>query len=342
MKKILLTGAAGFIGSHLAEALIQQGAGVRAFLHYNSRGDPGLLRHIPAALFKEIEMISGDLADADAVHQAVKGCDTVFHLGALTSIPYGLHHPQQVVAANVNGTLNVLIACRDAGVQRLLHTSAGEVYGAPRELPVHEDHPLHGQTPYAASKISADKLAESFYCSYGLPVVTLRPFNVYGPRQQARAIIPGLITQALACPEIHPGSLETRRDYTYVADVVAGFLRAERAPGVEGQVYNLATGHQVTTAQLLHAILDLTPQFGRAGCPPVVTSPRRVEGPPVAAYAQPALLGYETAPRTPSDNSRAHTDLGWSPSTPLNEGLRHTIAWVAGHLEAYRSGVGEM
>jgi dTDP-glucose 4,6-dehydratase len=332
MKKVLLTGAAGFIGSHLAEALIYQGAHLRAFLHYNSRGDPGLLRHLDPTLYKEIEIISGDLADTDAVYKAVRGCDTVFHLGGLTSIPYAYHHPQQVISANVNGTLNVLLACREATIERLLHTSAGEVYGSARTIPIPEDHPLQGQSPYAASKISADKLAESFYCSYGLPVVTLRPFSVYGPRQSARALIPALITQALTCPEIHPGSLETCRDYTYVTDIVAGFIKAAQTPGIEGHVYNLGSGQEVTTEHLLQIILDLASQYGLATRPAIVTNTRRSNS---------IQRGYSGIRRLLSDNTRAQQELGWAPVTSLPDGLRHTIAWVSAHLDFCRSTISE-
>lgn len=345
MKNVLLTGAAGFIGSHLAEALIHQGFHLRAFLHYNSRGDPGLLRYLDPALYKEMEILSGDLADTDTVHKAVRGCDTVFHLGALTSIPYAYHHPQQVIAANVNGTLNVLLACRDAEVERLLHTSAGEVYGSARTVPVQEDHPLQGQSTYAASKISADKLAESFYCSYGLPVVILRPFSVYGPRQPINAFIPSLINQALTCPEIHPGSLETRRDYIYVSDIVAGFLKAAAAPGVEGHVYNLGSGQEVTTAHLLEAILDLGAQFGLTARPTIVTnshhSDLRQEGLSIGEGNNGFGRSRSGTRRLLSDNTRAQVDLGWTPTTSLPDGLRQTIAWVSAHPDACRATISE-
>lgn len=329
MKTVLLTGAGGFIGSHLAEALVTRGARLRAFVRYNSRGDPGLLRHLDPALLKEIELISGDITDADAVRKAVSGCDTVFHLGALISIPYSYHHPEQVITTNVLGTLNVLLACRDMGVERVLHTSTSEVYGTARSVPITEDHPLQGQSPYSASKIGADKLAESFYCAFELPVVTVRPFNTFGPRQSARAIIPTIITQALTRPEIHLGSLDTRRDFTFVNDTVSGFLKAAQAPGVEGHVFNLGTGREITVAQLLDLVLDLIPAYGVEQRPALITDRERLR--PEKSEVQRLL----------SDNTRARQELGWQPEISLEDGLRQTIAWIAAHLDLYKPGVYE-
>lgn len=329
MKTVLLTGAGGFIGSHLAEALVTRGARLRAFVRYNSRGDPGLLRQLNPALLKEIELISGDLTDADAVRKAVTGCDTVFHLGALISIPYSYHHPEQVVTTNVLGTLNVLLACRDLGVERVLHTSTSEVYGTARSVPITEDHPLQGQSPYSASKIGADKLAESFYCAFDLPVVTVRPFNTFGPRQSARAIIPTIITQALTRPEIHLGSLDTRRDFTFVTDTVSGFLKAAQASGVEGHVFNLGTGREITVARLLDLVIDLLPAFGVEQRPEIVTDRERLRP------------GKSEVQRLLSDNTRARQELGWQPEVSLEDGLRQTMAWIAAHLDLYKPGVYE-
>jgi dTDP-glucose 4,6-dehydratase len=329
LKTVLLTGAGGFIGSHLAEALVTRGARLRAFVRYNSRGDPGLLRQLNPALLKEIELISGDLTDADAVRKAVTGCDTVFHLGALISIPYSYHHPEQVVTTNVLGTLNVLLACRDLGVERVLHTSTSEVYGTARSVPITEDHPLQGQSPYSASKIGADKLAESFYCAFDLPVVTVRPFNTFGPRQSARAIIPTIITQALTRPEIHLGSLDTRRDFTFVTDTVSGFLKAAQASGVEGHVFNLGTGREITVARLLDLVIDLLPAFGVEQRPEIVTDRERLRP------------GKSEVQRLLSDNTRARQELGWQPEVSLEDGLRQTMAWIAAHLDLYKPGVYE-
>jgi dTDP-glucose 4,6-dehydratase len=260
-KTVLVTGAGGFIGSHLVEALAAQGAQVRAFVRYNSRGDPGLLRLIPAEKLSNVEIIAGDLRDGQAIREAVKGCSLVFHLGALISIPYSYRHPAQVAETNFMGTLNVLLACRDLGVELLVHTSTSEVYGTARQVPIDEEHPLQGQSPYSASKIGADKLAESFYCTYDLPVVTVRPFNTYGPRQSARAVIPTIITQALTQSTVRLGSLETTRDFTYVDDTVAGFIAAAECAGVEGAFFNLGTGEEIRIGDLAKKVIQ---KVGRA------------------------------------------------------------------------------
>jgi dTDP-glucose 4,6-dehydratase len=209
-----VTGAGGFIGSHLVEKLCSLGASVRAFVRYNSRGDPGLLRLASPETIAALELVGGDLRDPDAIRKAVSGCELVFHLGALISIPYSYQHPVEVAGSNFMGTLNVLMACRDLHVQRMIHTSTSEVYGTARKIPMDESHPLQGQSPYSASKIGADKLVESFYCTYQVPAVTVRPFNTYGPRQSARAVIPTIITQALANRTIHLGNLDAARDFT--------------------------------------------------------------------------------------------------------------------------------
>jgi NAD dependent epimerase/dehydratase len=335
MKNVLLTGAGGFIGSHLAEALVQEGVRLRAFVRYNSRGDAGLLGQLEPRIREEIELISGDITDSDAIQKAVRGCDTVFHLGALISIPYSYLHPQQVVSTNVNGTLNVLLACRDLGVERLVHTSTSEVYGSARTVPISEEHPLQGQSPYSASKIAADKLAESFYCAYGLPVVTVRPFNTFGPRQSARAVIPTIITQALTQPEIRLGSLDTRRDFTFVSDTVAGFLCAALTPDVEGQVFNLGTGREVWIGDLAEQIIALAAAFvpeiasGERPSPTLATDPNRL---------RPAK---SEVTRLISDNSAARRALAWEPQVSLEAGLQQTLAWIAGHPQMYRPGTYE-
>jgi NAD dependent epimerase/dehydratase len=329
MKQVFLTGAGGFIGSHLAETLVSQGFKVRAFVRYTARGDVALLRQLPAQVFNEIEVVAGDLIDADAVRQAVQGCDTVFHLGALISIPYSYLHPQQVVTTNVMGTLNVLLACRDLQVERLVHTSTSEVYGTARCVPISEEHPLQGQSPYAASKISADKLAESFFCTYGLPVVTVRPFNTFGPRQSARAVIPAIITQALTRSELKLGSLDTRRDFTYVSDTVSGFIKAAQCAQAAGAVYNLGTGREVFIGDLLEMILDMAHEFGVDQRPTLVTDKQRLR--PEKSEVQ----------RLISDNRAARQVLGWSPEVSLEEGLRQTMRWIIDHPELYRPGVYE-
>lgn len=326
MKQVIVTGAGGFIGSHLVETLVQTGVKVRAFIHYNSRNDPGLLRLIDPAVFNSIEFINGDLCDGDAVGAAVRGCDTVFHLGALIGIPYSYRSPLHVAQVNIMGTLNVLLAARAAGVERMIHTSTSEVYGTALRMPIDEDHPLQAQSPYSASKIGADKLAESFYCSYGLPVVIVRPFNTYGPRQSARAIIPTIISQALTSSTITLGNLETRRDFTYVSDTVRGFLNAAQAQGIEGQAVNLGVGKDYTIKEILAVILRIAAEsYGRSDHTISLDATRlRPEKSEVL--------------RLISDNRRARELMGWEPQVPLEDGLRRTIAWISQNIDLYKPG----
>ncbi len=318
---ILVTGAGGFIASHLVEALARQGARVRAFVRYNSRRDPGLLRLLPAELLPQVELFPGDLRDLNAVQAAMQAVSLVFHLGALISIPYSYRQPAEVVETNIIGTLNVLLAAKTAGVQRLIHTSTSEVYGTARQVPIDENHPLQGQSPYSASKIGADKLAESFFCTYDLPVVTLRPFNTYGPRQSARAVIPTIITQALTQPVIRLGSLETRRDFTFIHDTVRGFLLADQAPGIEGQTFNLGAGSEIQIGELAKQVIRLA---GR----PVKIELDEDRLRPVKSEVQRLL----------SDNRLARQRLGWEPLVSLEQGLVETIAWIREHLDLYQPG----
>jgi dTDP-glucose 4,6-dehydratase len=320
-KKVLITGAGGFIGSQLVERIVEEGASVRAFVRYNSRRDAGLLSLAPKSLLDQVQVLAGDLRDSDAIAKGVDGCHVVFHLGALISIPYSYRHPLDVAETNLLGTINVLLACARHRVERLVHTSTSEVYGTAQRVPMDESHPLQGQSPYSASKIGADKLAESFHCAYGLPVVTVRPFNTYGPRQSTRAVIPTIITQALSRPVIKLGNLETSRDFTYVADTVDGFLKAGEVPGVEGQTLNLGTGAETTIGALVETIVRLT------------GSPAKIEVEPVRL--RPA--GSEVL-RLRSDNTRAREALGWTPRTDLETGLGKTIDWIREHLDLYRIG----
>ena len=319
--KILVTGAGGFIGSHLVETLLNEGARVRAFVRYNSRGDPGLLRLLAMDRSDRLEIIPGDLRDSDAIHASARDCELVFHLGALISIPYSYRHPREVVEVNFMGTLNVLTACRDLRIPRLVHTSTSEVYGTARRAPIDETHPLQGQSPYSASKIGADKLVESFYCAYNLPVVTVRPFNTFGPRQSARAVIPAIITQALAGKTIRLGNLDTTRDFTFVSDTVAGFLAAAATVGVEGGVFNLGTGQEIRIGDVVEKIV------GKVGHPVEVV----VESERLRPEKSEVL-------RLVSDNRLARENLGWSPQISLDDGLDRTIAWVRDHLDLYRPG----
>lgn len=323
-KKVLVTGAGGFIGSHLVEALVNQGANVRAFVRYTSRAEIGLLNQLPDDLLKNMEIISGDLRDADAIRKATHGCQLVFHLGALISIPYSYLHPAEVAAVNFMGTLNILQACLDMNVERLVHTSTSEVYGTARQVPISETHPLQGQSPYSASKIGADKLAESFYCTYGLPVVTVRPFNTFGPRQSARAVIPTVITQALVKDEILLGSLDTIRDFTYVSDTVQGFLQAAEMEGGVGGTYNLGTHVEITIGELAEKVIKLVDRSVKIRIDPTRLRPEKSE------------VG-----RLLSDNSLARQELAWSPVVSLDEGLTYTIAWIKEHLDHFRIGTYE-
>jgi len=319
--RVLVTGASGFVGSHLTEALIRLGAHVRVFIRYTSRSSLGLLSDLPAAELDTLEIVRGDVRDYTAVREACRDVSHVFHLAALISIPYSYLHPEEVVATNVTGTLNVLQAARETGAQRIIHTSTSEVYGTAQSVPIAETHPLHAQSPYAASKIAADKLAESFGCAYNLPVVTIRPFNTYGPRQSARAIIPTIITQALTRNRVLVGSLEPRRDLTFVSDTVDAFLRAGLAEGVIGETMNLGGNEEISIGDLAELII-------------------RLVGRPVQIVRDAQRLRPERSEvmRLWSDNRRAQQLLGWHPKVGLESGLQQTIDWIAAHLDRYQVG----
>jgi dTDP-glucose 4,6-dehydratase len=319
-KSILLTGAGGFIGSHLTEQLITLGANVRAFVRYNSRNQRGLLENISPTMLESMEVIFGDLRDADAVQGACRGIEVIFHLGALIAIPYSYRHPREVIETNVIGTLNILMAARNHDVGRVIHTSTSEVYGTAQYTPIDEKHPLQGQSPYSASKIGADRLAESFYRAYDLPICTLRPFNTYGPRQSARAVIPTIIIQALTQNEVHLGDLTPKRDLTYVTDTAEGFIRMALAGDeVLGQEINLGTNSEISVGELAEKVFEL---LGRS--PRIVTQAERTRPAKSEVY------------RLRSDNQKARQLIGWSPQVTLDEGLRHTIAWIQSHLDLYR------
>jgi dTDP-glucose 4,6-dehydratase len=294
---------------------------VRAFVRYNSRGDWGLLNLLPAERMANVEVIAGDFRELSTIRQAMAGDSHDFHLGALIAIPYSYLHPAEVVETNVIGTLNLLLAARDLGVERIIHTSTSEVYGTALRVPIDETHPLQGQSPYSASKIGADKIAESFYRSYDLPVVTVRPFNTYGPRQSTRAVIPTIITQALTQDIVRLGNLDAKRDLTYVSDTVNGFLKAAQTPGVEGQTFNLGVGAEISIGELARKIIAL---IGR----------------PVEIELDPARLRPEKSEvqRLLSDNSLAREKLHWQPQVSFDEGLTLTIEWMREHLGLYRSG----
>jgi dTDP-glucose 4,6-dehydratase len=316
--RVLVTGAGGFIGSHLAEALVEAGAKVRAFVIYDSLGSSGWLDH--SARRGDMEIIAGDLADRDSVRAAMEGCEIVFHLGALIAIPYSYRAPLSYVKVNVEGTLNVLQAARDLGVRRVVHTSTSEVYGTARYVPIDEAHPLQAQSPYAASKIGADKLAESFHLSFGLPVVTVRPFNTFGPRQSPRAVIPTIALQCLTGGDIRLGNLDPTRDFTFVSDTVSGFLRAAEAEGAVGRTINLGTGREVSIGDLVRLTGEAT-----GVNPRVVQEEKRVR--PRASEVE----------RLVADAARAKEDLGWEPQVTLEDGLRRFVAWMSKNLDLHLS-----
>lgn len=311
---VAVTGAGGFIGSHLTERLAREGARVRALVHYNGAGRRGWLDESPIA--SDIEITAGDIADADLVRSFVAGADVVFHLAALIGIPYSYHAPRSYVATNVEGTLNVLQAAKDHGVARVIHTSTSEVYGSAQRVPIDEAHPINCQSPYAATKSAADQLAGSFHASFGTPVVTIRPFNTFGPRQSQRAVIPTIIAQCLAGPNVHRGrielgALDTTRDLNFVGNTVDGFVRAATAPDdIHGEVINLGSGREIAIGDLARTIIDLT----GADAEVVSTAERRR---PDASEVDRLL----------ADASKARALLGWRAEVSLEDGLERTIAW---------------
>lgn len=316
-KKVLVTGAGGFIGSHLAERLVSEGASVRALVHYNALGKAGWLDASP--LRDQMGIVGGDITDRDSVAGAVKGVDVVFHLAALIAIPYSYRAPASYVQANVVGTLNVLQAALAHGVSRLVHTSTSEVYGTAQIVPIAESHPLVGQSPYSASKIGADKMAESFHRSFALPVATIRPFNTFGPRQSMRAVIPTIIAQALAGKQIRLGKVDVTRDFNFVANTVDGFLGVAGCDAALGQVTNVGSGTEVTINDVVRMVAEIT------GCPlEVETDPARLR--PEASEVE----------RLWADTTQARELFGYAPRRTLRQGLEETVAWMRANLDHYR------
>ncbi len=319
-KRVLVTGAGGFIGSHLTETLVSCGAEVRALVRYNSAGRWGWLEESPSK--NEVEVVLGDITDPDSVRHAVHDRQIVFHLAALIGIPYSYHAPRSYVRTNIEGTVNVLEAARQADVECVVHTSTSEVYGTALSVPIDEGHPLQGQSPYSASKIAADKLAESYHRSFGTPVAIVRPFNTYGPRQSTRAVIPTIISQALSGDVVHLGNLTATRDLNYVDDTVSGFLAAGLAPQAVGQTINLGSGREISIKDLATLIGDC---LGRSI--EVTTDCHRL---------RPQNSEVE---RLLADNTLAAKLLGWTPSLTLEGGLARTVEWFRLHLERYRPDV---
>ncbi len=319
-RKVLVTGAGGFIGSHLAEALVEAGADVTAMVHYNSGSLVGNLAFVERRVRGQFKILSGNIEDSDFMLRAIEGQEIVFHLAALIAIPYSYTSPRSYVRANVEGTLNVLEAARRFGTARVVHTSTSEVYGTAQRVPIDETHPLQGQSPYSASKIGADKLAESYYRSFDTPVVTVRPFNTFGPRQSARAFIPTIISQAVVRNEIRLGALTPERDMTFVSDSVAGFIAAGTAPGIEGMTINLGTGETHSVGWFAERIQHLM-----GTCKPIIQDDQRV---------RPELSEVR---KLVSDNTLAHSLMGWAPKMGLDDGLQQTIAFVEANRDLFRT-----
>lgn len=318
--RVLVTGAGGFIGSHLVERLVREGSRVRAMVHYNARGSWGNLDFLDQEIRNEIEVYAGDVTDSLSVRTAVQGCEVVFHLAALIGIPYSYLAPHSYVATNITGTVNVLSAARELGVTKVVHTSTSETYGTALYTPIDEQHPLQGQSPYSASKIGADKIAESFYLSFGVPVATIRPFNVFGPRQSARAVIPTVISQVLSGQKrIRLGSLSPIRDFTYVEDTVSGFLAVASSDKTSGEVVNIGSGTAVTIGETAEQIIRL---IGKDAS--IEVDPRRVR--PEGSEVMELLC----------NNAKAKQLLGWEPRISFKDGLQRVITFVAANLGLYK------
>jgi NAD dependent epimerase/dehydratase len=318
-KAVLVTGAGGFIGSRLAARLVELGARVRAVVRYNSRNDWGLLEDLPVAIKANLEVCAGDITDPFWTWRTVAGAEVIFHLAALIAIPYSYIAPQQFLAVNCTGTLNLLEAARSLGVERFVHTSTSETYGTAQYFPMDEKHPLHAQSPYAASKIGADQLVQSYHLSFGLPAALIRPFNTYGPGQSARAVIPTIISQGLDGKVIRLGRLEPRRDLTYVDDTVGAFIRMAEEPAAVGEVINIGSGTAVAIGEVADRIIRLL-----GGNKTVIREEAR-NRPPASEVME--LL---------CDHRKAKALLGWQPQVSLEAGLEATIQYIRDHRERYK------
>lgn len=328
MKKVLVTGADGFIGSHLTEALVRAGYDVRAFVYYNSFNSRGWLDHTSSDVQESLDVFAGDIRDPNGVRTAMKDCETVFHLAALIAIPYSYHSPDTYIDTNVRGTLNVVQAAREAQIQRVVCTSTSEVYGTARFVPITEDHPLQPQSPYSASKIGADAIALSFFHAFGTPVTLLRPFNTFGPRQSARAVIPAIIGQiAAGRTALSLGALHPTRDFSYIKDTVQGFLQAAASPNLVGQTVNIGSGYEIRIGDLATLIAE---RMGVRITLHEETKRLRPEGSEVE--------------RLLADTEKARKTMGWQPAYAGPDGLRRaldeTIDWFRNpeNLKLYRTG----
>ncbi len=323
MTSVLVTGADGFIGSHLVEASLEEGHKVKAFVYYNSFNSWGWLDTLPEEVLKEIEVFTGDIRDPNGVREAMKGIDEVFHLAALIAIPFSYHSPDSYVDTNIKGTLNVLQAARDLGTNRILITSTSEVYGTAQYVPIDEKHPFQGQSPYSATKIGADRIAESFYKSFDMPITIVRPFNTYGPRQSARAVIPTIITQLLAGKEeIKLGSLTPTRDFNYVKDTVQGFIEIAKSKNAIGEEINIATQMEISIGELAQELINQINPNAKIMCEEERLRPEKSE--------VNRLLG---------SNEKIRSLTNWKPRYTLQEGLRETIEWIKNNLDTYKTDI---
>ena len=320
VNKILVTGADGFIGSHLAERLIKNGNKVKAFVYYNSFNNWGWLDALPKPVLNELEIFTGDIRDSNGVREAVRGVNEVYHLAALIAIPFSYHSPDSYVDTNIKGTLNVLQATKSFDVDRILVTSTSEVYGTAKYIPIDEKHPFQGQSPYSATKIGADRLAESFYRSFNLPISIVRPFNTYGSRQSARAIIPTVITQLLSGKkEIKLGNLEPTRDFNYVKDTVEGFIEIAKSNKTIGEEINIATQNEISIGELAREMIKLINPDAKIICDDIRLRPEKSE--------VNRLLG---------SNEKIKELTNWTPKYSLKEGLNETIEWIENNLDKYK------
>lgn len=323
MKKILVTGSDGFIGSHLTEELIKQGNRVRAFVYYNSYNNWGWLDTLSKEILNEIEVFCGDIRDLNGVREAMKDIDEVFHLAALIAIPFSYHSPDSYVDTNIKGTLNVLQAARDLGTKRILITSTSEVYGTAKYVPMDENHPFQGQSPYSATKIGADRLAESFYKSFNMPITIVRPFNTYGPRQSARAVIPTIITQLLSGAEqIKLGSLTPTRDFNYVKDTVNGFIKISKSDKTIGEEINIATQKEISIGKLAEELIRQINPSCKIICDEERIRPEKSE--------VERLLG---------SNKKIKELTNWFPKFSFEEGISETIDWFKNNIKYYKSDI---
>lgn len=323
MKKVLVTGADGFIGSHLTESLLEKGYDVKAFTYYNSFNTWGWLDTLPKEKLDQIEVFSGDVRDPNGVREAMKGVDQVFHLAALIAIPFSYHSPDSYVDTNIKGTLNVLQAARDLGTEKIMVTSTSEVYGTAQYVPIDEKHPFQGQSPYSATKIGADRLAEGFYRSFNLPVAIVRPFNTFGPRQSARAVIPTIITQLLAGrEEIKLGSLTPTRDFNYVKDTAAGFIAIAEADKTVGQEINIATQREISIGDLAKEIIAQINPDAKIVCDEQRLRPEKSE--------VNRLLGA---------NAKIKELTDWKQQYTFEQGIAETIAWIRQNMAAYKTDI---